>query len=687
MNDVGRCSVTYSAKGSSARQVGPVCLFLHPLNQRQWQLSPSFSAPLWKGDQSPRERLGVGIAAGEILCVQMQRAMSGILKRKFEEVEASSSPCSSVRESDDEVSCSESGDSSDSVNPSASGPFTPDSILKREKRLRTRRVHFDNVTVYYFGRRQGFTSVPSQGGSTLGMSNRHSWVRQYSLGEFALEQERIHRDMLRDHLKEEKLNSIKLKLTKNGTVESEEANTLTAEDISDDDIDLDNTEVDEYFFLQPLTTKKRRALLRSSGVKKIDVEEKHELRTIRMSREDCGCDCRVFCDPETCACSIAGIKCQVDRMSFPCGCTKEGCSNSTGRVEFNPIRVRTHFLHTIMKLELEKSREQQQPSPTNGYRGENNDLGNGIPFAQSPHRLEYSLADAVPQTASMHLQAADEMEEETLDDDEEEEDEEDEEEDENEEDEEDSSSVCSGLSDSSTQSLANSDSEDEEGDEEDEDQSENFEDDVTTPSVSHTEVVPLSSVLCYSDASVAHDNHRNGNTYLMNSSSAEYYQLGSSTTVSNGQTSQPAEPYGEALAFQDPVSATNGSVAQGPFNATAEQYTDYSNQAEEQYTANHHFTLTSGAPAIPLTGYTPDQKKKVLSKAAFADQPENQNQTQFQNYLNNNKQGSYSSPGSCVTAEQPPQESSLHGHSELTLLANNTKNLPLPDHCPEVTAI
>lgn len=56
--------------------------------------------------------------------VQVQQAMSGILKRKFEEVEASSSPCSSVRESDDEVSYSESGDSSDSVNPSASGPFT-----------------------------------------------------------------------------------------------------------------------------------------------------------------------------------------------------------------------------------------------------------------------------------------------------------------------------------------------------------------------------------------------------------------------------------------------------------------------------------------------------------------------------------------------------------------------------------
>ncbi|KAM9710430.1 cysteine/serine-rich nuclear protein 3 isoform 1-T2 [Menidia menidia] len=620
----------------------------------------------------------------------MRQAMSGILKRKFEEVEASSSPCSSVQESDDEVSCSESGDSSDSVNPSASGPFTPDSILKREKRLRTRRVHFENVTVYYFGRRQGFTSVPSQGGSTLGMSNRHSWVRQYSLGEFALEQERVHKDMLRDHLKEEKLNTIKLKLTKNGTVESEEANTLTAEDISDDDIDLDNTEVDEYFFLQPLTTKKRRALLRSSGVKKIDVEEKHELRAIRISREDCGCDCRVFCDPETCACSIAGIKCQVDRMSFPCGCTKEGCSNSAGRVEFNPIRVRTHFLHTIMKLELEKSREQQQTSPANGYRCVPSDLGGGNPYVQPQDRLEYALSDAVPQTAGMHLQAEEELDE-PLDDEDEEEDDEDEgeeneeDEEEEEEEEEDSSSVCSGLSDSSTQSLANSDSEDDEGDDEDAEKTENFEGDMASPAISHTEVVPLSSVLCYNDGSVTHDDHINGNTYLMNSSSAEYYQLESSSASSNGQTNQPSQPYGEALAFQDPISTTNGGMVQGPFSVAAEQYTEFSSQAEDQYTANHHFPLTGGAPAASLARYTSDQKGS--SKAALVEQPENQNQTQFKNYLNNSSQGSYSGHGSCMTTLQPPQESGVNGHSDLSLLANNTKNLPLPDHCPEVTAI
>lgn len=87
------------------------------------------------------------------------------------------------------------------------------SILKREKRLRTKNVHFSCVTVYYFTRRQGFTSVPSQGGSTLGMSSRHNSVRQYTLGEFAREQERLHQEMLREHLREEKLNSLKLKVS------------------------------------------------------------------------------------------------------------------------------------------------------------------------------------------------------------------------------------------------------------------------------------------------------------------------------------------------------------------------------------------------------------------------------------------------------------------------------------------
>jgi cysteine/serine-rich nuclear protein len=68
------------------------------------------------------------------------------------------------------------------------------------------------VTVFFFPRCQGFTSVPTQGGSTLGMSPRHCWVHRFTLREFALEQERSHRRMLRHHLRQEKLNAVKLKV-------------------------------------------------------------------------------------------------------------------------------------------------------------------------------------------------------------------------------------------------------------------------------------------------------------------------------------------------------------------------------------------------------------------------------------------------------------------------------------------
>ena len=101
-------------------------------------------------------------------------------------------------------------------------------------------------------------------------------------------------------------------------------------------------------------------MLRLAGVKKIDAVEKDLCKDIRSSREVCGCDCNGVCDPETCICSLAGIKCQVDRPAFPCGCSKEGCKNPEGRIEFNPIRVRTHFIHTLMRLENERKMEQRK---------------------------------------------------------------------------------------------------------------------------------------------------------------------------------------------------------------------------------------------------------------------------------------------------------------------------------------
>lgn len=187
-----------------------------------------------------------------------------------------------------------------------------------------------------------------------------------------------------------------------------EADGLTLDDVSDEDIDVENVEVDDYFFLQPLPTKRRRALLRASGVHRIDAEEKQELRAIRLSREECGCDCRLYCDPEACACSQAGIKCQVDRMSFPCGCSRDGCGNMAGRIEFNPIRVRTHYLHTIMKLELESKRQVNRPPAS-----DEEPLATAtcsLTGAHSSETQDFQEFIAENETAVMHLQSAEELE-------------------------------------------------------------------------------------------------------------------------------------------------------------------------------------------------------------------------------------------------------------------------------------
>ena len=63
-----------------------------------------------------------------------------------------------------------------------------------------RSISFDKVTVYYFPRAQGFTCVPSQGGSTLGMASQHAHIQQFSILEHAVEQRRLHRQVRTIHV-------------------------------------------------------------------------------------------------------------------------------------------------------------------------------------------------------------------------------------------------------------------------------------------------------------------------------------------------------------------------------------------------------------------------------------------------------------------------------------------------------
>lgn len=177
------------------------------------------------------------------------------------------------------------------------------------------------------------------------MQQRHSVLRTYTLAEFAVEQRLLRREKLLNRLREEKLEALKMmvsnpasgvqtatpkpssngrcspQLTKNGTQESAEAEQLTVDDIPEHDIDISGANLDEGSFLQPYTPKRRYALLKAAGVKKIDKDEKKQLHELRISRENCGCDCQGFCDPETCGCSLAGIKCQVRAAGMLLGCT------------------------------------------------------------------------------------------------------------------------------------------------------------------------------------------------------------------------------------------------------------------------------------------------------------------------------------------------------------------------------
>lgn len=200
-------------------------------------------------------------------------------------------------------------------------------------------VKFDQVTVFSFPRCQGFTSVPSHGGATLGMMQRHSALQRYTLAQHALEQRHRRRERLRERLRAERLQALKHKVSAfkvcvslhrlslqpvsyffcwfqliiSGAIDHAEADRLTVDQIPEEDTDIHigDTDLEGGAFLQPYSSRQRQALLLAAGVKRIDRDEKRQLHALRLSREACGCDCRGFCEPETCACSLAGIKCQV----------------------------------------------------------------------------------------------------------------------------------------------------------------------------------------------------------------------------------------------------------------------------------------------------------------------------------------------------------------------------------------
>lgn len=84
------------------------------------------------------------------------------------------------------------------------------SILRRSKFSgKQGKVRFDQVLEFSFPLCQGFTSIPSHGGATLGMRQRHSALQRYTLAEHALQQRHRRRERLRERRREERFQTLK----------------------------------------------------------------------------------------------------------------------------------------------------------------------------------------------------------------------------------------------------------------------------------------------------------------------------------------------------------------------------------------------------------------------------------------------------------------------------------------------
>ncbi|XP_067932066.1 cysteine/serine-rich nuclear protein 3-like [Watersipora subatra] len=255
-------------------------------------------------------------------------------KRKFQEVDIENDECC-VAQKHGNVS---DGDSSNEC--SISNGAICDGVEGQPRKKRRKSVNFEQVEVFYFPRAQGFACVPSQGGTTLGMTKNHAHKEEYPLKHYRKLRKLVRRK--KADVEESAENSFSI----------DAINDISQDEIVQTDSEEDDTETDG-FFLQPVPIRLRRSLLKLSGVKKVDSAEREECKELRGSREECGCDCQTVCLPESCLCAINGIQCQVDRFSFPCGCTIKGCQNPSGRIEFNPNKVRKHYKHTMTRLNKE----------------------------------------------------------------------------------------------------------------------------------------------------------------------------------------------------------------------------------------------------------------------------------------------------------------------------------------------
>lgn len=120
---------------------------------------------------------------------------------------------------------------------------------------------------------------------------------------------------------------------------------------------------------RPLTRfswRERNNLLKSSGVPNLDRTERDELKLIRESRQQCGCNCQDECLPGICSCIVNQMECQVETEGYPCKCKRKICGNPLGKKEYDVDNVQMHYMQTLMQVQnLSLGEEVEKNNKTN----------------------------------------------------------------------------------------------------------------------------------------------------------------------------------------------------------------------------------------------------------------------------------------------------------------------------------
>uniref|UniRef100_A0A914I9R9 Cysteine/serine-rich nuclear protein N-terminal domain-containing protein n=1 Tax=Globodera rostochiensis TaxID=31243 RepID=A0A914I9R9_GLORO len=242
-----------------------------------------------------------------------------------------------------------------------------------------RHVNFGNVEVFRFAFAQGRDTVPTHGGVSLGMENTHHARHLFQQGEYAKyckaekrtkmcrwqAAQRVVKNARTSGRRKRKLapkrqRSKKRKFVADKRVEQSTSSSEAEEDsLSASEEEEESSMFDQFHLLEPT----RRVLLANCGVT-IEENIANESLHVVETRARCGCRCDgQKCVPELCECALDGIQCQVDVLdesnpfnSYPCTCSAQSCGNPKGRVELDPLRIRNHFMQTLMRLKAAKKK-------------------------------------------------------------------------------------------------------------------------------------------------------------------------------------------------------------------------------------------------------------------------------------------------------------------------------------------